>query len=482
MAYDDFNTMLANASDPDRFRKTNRALGVGGILAALLSGPANQNLAPGYLSGVEQVQQQQMQQRMLERQGVQDQMDVITHGKQMRQMDMAYNKALKDQELRSNRIEAETKLFENIGKMKSQQRMDDFKLEQAKGDAFMKTLDKVGSMAQKFGGDVIGGAAGKVTGAVKGAKEREMTKKEDTAKTEAAKAEADITALAPLGVENLAAVREQFGVQLPAEKAALEAKMKKDALDIQTKMVDLNQKIFNLQNDQLLQPVEAQKALADIERVKASTSAAYASGDASRASAELSRAKTATEGIESMLKIKELSGTRTGLTYQDYVGVGDNPLRVSDRRYVQDQIRSGLTDGYDDTLDVAADFVTDVGMPVDDYVKIVRDTVREYNKPVTNDQLLALYKQNNDMTNDFLLGSTIKFDDIIMDADKQKVINFAQARGYVQAEVAGKWINRNQTAADIKANMKKFKDELEARFGIVDDNAETLENEWMKAP
>jgi hypothetical protein len=78
------------------------------------------------------------------------------------------------------------------------------------------------------------------------------------------------------------------------------------------------------------------------------------------------------------------------------------------------------------------------------------------------------------------MNMAAKFDDLIMPEDKQKVTNFALIRGYVPGEGAnaGKWINRNAVAADIKKNIEKFKKDLEAALGVKDTGVDTLENEW----
>ncbi len=270
-----------------------------------------------------------------------------------------------------------------------------------------------------------------------------------------------------------AEIRELHGIQTPEE----EMEMQKAAVELQTKIVELEQKAFDLQTDQLLLPQEYDKMVADIERIKANTVSAYKSGNASDALTALRNAQTETEGIEQMLKAKELFGTGEGETdYGKWAGFSKEHMPMYAKRHIKEQLQNAFVDGYDSTLDTAARAVREQGWTsIDEYIKMVQDVVGEYNKPVTDDQLLGMYQQVSD---DILVTSANKFTDLL--PSKQNVVKgYAMGKGYQAAEEAGKWINRNDTADLIKSDIEKFKKDLEALLGVKDAGVAALENEWF---
>ena len=161
----DFLKYIQRYSDPTAYGgASKKALAWGALASALLSAPAKQNLVPGYMSGVERVQEMQMQERMMDRMAMQDMMGVYEHQANMRQMEQL--EKIRDFEMK--RAAEEQKSNQEFAKFISGQWQEQEKAKLDQDTTRMKSIaDFIGKMSDIVGkmpttGAQVGAGLGKV--------------------------------------------------------------------------------------------------------------------------------------------------------------------------------------------------------------------------------------------------------------------------------------------------------------------------------
>lgn len=231
----DFRDYIQRYSDPNRFQRQNKMMGWGAIGAALLSAPAKKNLAPGYMAGVQQVQQQQDKQRMMERMEMKDMMDVQKFEEAMRSQEILN----KQREFDMTQMIKQQEAWQKSADYQSKRVYED---EKQKFDMASKKIEAMGKWAEKYGGAAIPQpfrevgkkAIGKVTEVAKGAVE----KKGEKVAVEERELVSEVGALGP---EALRQVSAQVGYRTPAEQEAYERDVRYD--DLRTRNQELTLQI-----------------------------------------------------------------------------------------------------------------------------------------------------------------------------------------------------------------------------------------------
>jgi DNA-binding transcriptional MerR regulator len=156
--------MIAEYSDPNRFKRQDKGMALGGILAVLASAATKQNLAPRYLSGVERMQEQQQQQRMMERMQMMDMMQVQQHQERMRQAERDEILFKRQADMWERQKKADAAFAKDVSEDYRKQESADLKLETDRMKGIADFVGKMSDIAMKIPstGVQAAGVAGKV--------------------------------------------------------------------------------------------------------------------------------------------------------------------------------------------------------------------------------------------------------------------------------------------------------------------------------